>query len=241
MGAVSRIYGSAQQRPTTSRESFYSNSFTPHIAELAIDVQGRISEINEVRLRLGRLAKLRQQLANHGYGAALLSDPMNIRYATGSRNMMVWTMHAPGRYVFVPIDGPVVMFEYGTGKHLSEGLETIDELRTGVSNFYFMTGPRSEEKIELWSRDIISLMRQYGGADQRMAVDRCEPWAAKHFIDAGISLFDAQEPIEKARMIKLPEEIQCLQLAIDVCDVSVNRMRESIKPGITENQLWGVL
>jgi len=133
------------------------------------------------------------------------------------------------------------MFEYGTGKHLSEGLETIDELRTGVSNFYFMTGPRSEEKIELWSRDIISLMRQYGGADQRMAVDRCEPWAAKHFIDAGISLFDAQEPIEKARMIKLPEEIQCLQLAIDVCDVSVNRMRESIKPGITENQLWGVL
>lgn len=241
MGTMSRIHGSAQQRPTTSRETFSAEAFTPHIAELAIDVPRRISEINELKLRSGRLAKLRTQLAAHGYGAALLSDPMNIRYATGSRNMMVWTMHAPGRYVFVPVDGPVVMFEYGTSKHLSEGIETIDELRVGVSNFYFITGPRATEKIELWSRDIIDLMRQYGGSDQRLAVDRCEPWAAKHLTDAGISLFDAQEPVEKARMIKLPEEIQCLQLAIDVCDVSVNRMRESIRPGITENQLWGVL
>ena len=157
---MSRIHGSAQQRPTTSRETFSAEAFTPHIAELAIDVPRRISEINELKLRAGRLAKLRTQLAAHGYGAALLSDPMNIRYATGSRNMMVWTMHAPGRYVFVPVDGPVVMFEYGTSKHLSEGIETIDELRVGVSNFYFITGPRAAEKIELWSRDIIDLMRQ---------------------------------------------------------------------------------
>ena len=37
----------------------------------------------------------------HDYAGALLSDPMNIRYATGARNMAVWTMHGPGRYAFV--------------------------------------------------------------------------------------------------------------------------------------------
>lgn len=241
MGTIGRIKGVATQRPSTSREVFDRDASDRHISDLVIDIPKRISQINQISLRRGRLEKLRQQLVAHGYGAALLSDPMNIRYATGSRNMMVWTMHAPGRYVFVPVDGPVVMFEYGTGKHLSMGLETIDELRVGVSNFYFMTGPRAAEKIELWARDIIQLTQQYCGGDQRLAVDRCEPWAARHFTDAGISLFDAQEPIEKARMIKLPEEIQCLQLAIDVCDVGVHRMRESLRPGITENQLWGLL
>ena len=66
MGTMSRIHGSAQQRPTTSRETFSAEAFTPHIAELAIDVPRRISEINELKLRAGRLAKLRTQLAAHG-------------------------------------------------------------------------------------------------------------------------------------------------------------------------------
>jgi Xaa-Pro aminopeptidase len=211
------------------------------VPDLAIDMTARLAAIDERTLRADRLARLRAQLVAHDYGAALLSDPLNIRYATGSRNMAVWTLHAPGRYVFVPVEGPVVMFEYGTSRHLSEGLDTVDEVRTGVSAFYFIAGPRIAEKTELWARDIIELMHLYGGSDMRLAVDRCEPWNARHLLDAGISLFDAQEAIEKARMIKTPEELQCMQLAMDVCDVAVERMRRTVRPGLTENQLWAVL
>ncbi len=166
---------------------------------------------------------------------------MNIRYATGSRNMAVWTMHAPGRYAFVPVDGPVVMFEYGTSRHLDEGLETIDELRTSVPWFYFMSGPRTQEKAALWARDIIELMHLHGGSDQRLAIDRCEPWGATHLTDAGIQLFDAQQVLELARVVKTAEEIQCLQLSMDVCDLAVDRMRAALRPGLTENQLWAIL
>ena len=88
-----------------------------------------------------RLAKVRAELVRLGYGAALLSDPMNIRYATGTRNMQVWTMHSPGRYVFVPVDGPVVLFEFGTTRHLSDGFATIDEQRVSTSAFFFLAGP----------------------------------------------------------------------------------------------------
>ena len=35
----------------------------------------------------------------------------NIRYATGSRNMAVWTLHNAARYAFVPVEGPVVLFD----------------------------------------------------------------------------------------------------------------------------------
>lgn len=211
------------------------------VAALSIDMPARLAAIDEVRLRFDRLAKLRAELVKHNYGAALLADPMNIRYATGSRNMAVWTLHAPGRYVFVPVEGPVVLFEYGTSRHVSEGLETVDEIRTSVPWFYFMAGPRTQEKAALWARDIIDLMRLHGGSDMRLAVDRCEPWGAQHLIDAGIHLFDAQEPLEDARMIKTAEEIQCMQLSMDVCDVAVDRIRRALRPGITENQLWAIL
>jgi Xaa-Pro aminopeptidase len=104
-----------------------------------------------------------------------------------------------------------------------------------------MAGPRTQEKTELWAQGIIELMREHGGADMRLAVDRCEPWNARHLINAGIQLFDAQEPVEKARMIKTRQELECMQLSMDVCDVGVDRIRRALHPGITENQLWAVL
>jgi Xaa-Pro aminopeptidase len=208
---------------------------------LAFDVQARIDAIDRRKLRVDRLARIRSELIAHDYGAALLTDPINIRYATDTHTFNVWTLHAPGRYVFVPVDGPVVLFEFGTCVYLQDGLDSVDEVRKAVPWFHFLAGPRTQEKAELWSRDIIDLMRQHGGADQRLAVDRCEPWGAKHLIDAGITLFDAQEPLELARMIKTPEEIMALQLAIDVCDVGVDRMRQALTAGMTENELWSIL
>jgi len=208
---------------------------------LAIDIPARLAEIDRRKLRLDRLAKIRAELIALDYGAALLSDPMNIRYATDTHTFNVWTLHAPGRYVFVPVDGPVVLFEFGTCMYLATDLDSVDEVRKSTPWFYFLAGPRTMEKAELWSRDIIELMRQYGGGDQRLAVDRCEPWGARHLTDAGIQLFDAQEPLEVARMIKTPQEIQAMQLSMDVCDVGADRIRQALQPGLTENELWAML
>jgi Xaa-Pro aminopeptidase len=208
---------------------------------LAIDIPARITAIDRRKLRLDRLARIRAELVAHDYGAALLSDPINIRYATDTSTFNVWTMHAPGRYVFVPVDGPVVLFEFGTVMYQHTDLDSVDEIRKSVPWFYFLAGPRTMEKAELWSRDIIDLVRQYGGTDQRLAVDRCEPWGAKHLTDAGVQLFDAQEPLELARMIKTPEEIMAMQLSMDVCDVGADRMRQALQPGITEDELWAML
>lgn len=210
---------------------------------MAIDIQSRLAAIDRRKLRLDRLAKIRAQLVAHDYDAALLFDPINIRYATDTCTFNVWTLHAPGRYVFVPVEGPVVLFEFASSihKYTNNPLDGVDEIRTSVPWFYFLAGPRTQEKAEVWSRDIVDLMRKYGGSDQRLAVDRCEPWGAKHLTDAGIQLFDAQQPLELARMIKTPEEIQALQLSVDVSDVGIARMRAALQPGMTENELWSIL
>ena len=41
--------------------------------------------------------------------------------------------------------------------------------------------------------------------------------------------------MELARTVKTPEELKCLQLSADVCDIAIDRMRRALQPGITEN------
>src|SRR5258708_34588716 len=47
--------------------------------------------------------------------------------------------------------------------------------------------------------------------------------------------------MEFARLIKAPEEMTAIELSMDVCDIAVDRLRQSLRPGITENQAWSVL
>lgn len=238
---MARILDTARDRGPATDGDTSPVELTP----LGLDIVERRAAIDERQLGLDRLAKVRAELSKFDYAAALLSDPINIRYATGSRNMAVWTMHAPGRYVFVPVQGPVVLFEYGTATQMeAQGvfdLATVDEVRPATAWFYFSSGPRTAEKAQLWATEVIGLMREHGGANRRLAVDRCEPWGAQLLIDAGIRLFDAQEPMELARTVKTPEELKCLQLSVDVCDIAIDRMRRALRPGISENQLYSVL
>src|SRR3954469_18257658 len=118
VASMSRILNTALERSPNERDKQWQ------VSPLGLDVAQRRAAIDEKRLRRDRLARLRGELSKRDLAGALLADPMNIRYATGSRNMAIWTMHAPGRYVFVATDGPVVLFEFGGTFHLSEDLET---------------------------------------------------------------------------------------------------------------------
>src|SRR5262245_28913574 len=56
--------------------------------------------------------RAREALRRHGLAAALLFDPLNIRYVTGSSLMPVWTLHVLDRFVLLPVDGKPVLWEY---------------------------------------------------------------------------------------------------------------------------------
>jgi Xaa-Pro aminopeptidase len=236
---MSRILDMARSKGEL--ESAPADRADADIAPLGLDIAARIAEVNEERLRRDRLARLRAELRKRDVAGALLSDPMNVRYATGTRNMAVWTMHSPGRYAFVATEGPVVLFEFGTTRHVTTGSPVVDEERTSTPWFYFLCGPRVDEKATLWAEEVASLVGEHGGGNRRLAIDRCEPWGAEKLRQRGISLLDAQEAIEQARVVKTPEELKCLQLSMDVCDIAVERIRASLRPGVTENQVWSIL
>ena len=78
-----------------------------------------ISEPDLRSMRAYRLQRLRAEMAKSDYGGCVLFDPNNIRYATDSRNMHIYTLRWPFRYVFIPTSGKVTLFEYFGSEHLS--------------------------------------------------------------------------------------------------------------------------
>src|SRR5262245_29499342 len=85
-----------------------------------------VAAIDRTRMRRYRLERIREELRKRDYAGVVFSDAINLRYATDTRNMQIWTLRNPARYAFIATEGPVVMFEFAGCHHLSEGIETID-------------------------------------------------------------------------------------------------------------------
>ena len=193
------------------------------------------------RLRKYRLERVQAGLRARDYGACILADPINIRYATDSRNMTVWLLHNAARYAFIPAEGKAVLFEFPRCAHLSQGIETIGEVRPATGWYYFGGGEHVDRLARKWAAEIADLMAERCGGNRRLAVDHANFQGARALEALGVELFDGQEVLEQARLIKSPDEIACMAAAISVCEAGCARMREALRPGITENQLWALL
>ncbi len=191
-------------------------------------------------LRRYRLARVREQLRARDYAGCVLCDPVNIRYATDSSNMQLWTAHNAVRYVFVATEGPVVLFDFHNCAHLSEGL-LVDEVRPATGVYYFGAAQRLEELAARWAHELAELVTAHGGGNRRLALDGGHPLGLRALADEGVEIMDAQAVMEHAREIKSAEELACMRVAIAVCQEGMRRMHEQAEPGMTENQVWAIL
>jgi len=194
------------------------------------------------RMNAYRLGRLRAELKKRDLAGMVVVDAINLRYATGSRNMQLWTLRSPARYAFVATEGPVVMFEFAGCHHLLEGLATIDEIRTATGWFYFTSGDRMEAKAKRWAAEIADLVQRHGGGNRRLAVDRINPEGHAALTALGIAVVDGQEPVEQARWLKSADEILCMKEAIAVCERGFAAMEQAaLTPGRSENEIWSEL
>lgn len=202
-----------------------------------------LDDARQRRLRAYRLDRVRDALERSGLGAALLFDPCNIRYATGSRNMAVWTLHNHVRCAFVPAGGLPVLFEFGGGRWpvSAEELETIGEVRPAGGWTHFYAGSRKAERAEQWAAEIAALVAAHCGSERRLAVDHVDPLGAEALARHQLYVVDGEGLLEHARLIKSADEIACIRHAIAVAELGMARMREALRPGITENELWSIL
>jgi len=213
----------------------------PNLEGADVPLKNPIKAETVSKVRAYRHERLRQKVIEHDCAAILLYDPLNIRYATDCSDMQVWTLHNAARYTVLCADGHTTCFEYSKAMHLAEGLDKVDEVRPAVSWFYFSAGPNITEKVKIWAAEVADIVRQHGGGNMRLAIDKMEPKGVDALRAQGIEIIEGQELTETARMIKSPDEIEIMKWTIRVCEQGMWRMRKNSVAGKSENEIWAEL
>ena len=200
----------------------------------------REDEINFEKLRSYRLDRVKKELEKNNLEACILFDPVNVRYALDTLNMSIYNMHNLTRYCFIPVNGPTILYEYFNCEKLSEDLNLIDEIRPAITWDYFSNGDQAEAQLKKWVDEIKDLSSAYFKS-KKIAIDVLNGPAVSALNKEGIKVVDAKLILEQARVIKSAEEIKCMRSAIDVAELGIKKMREDLKAGMTENELWSIL
>jgi Xaa-Pro aminopeptidase len=208
---------------------------------LQIDTDGHDIDIDMEQVRRYRLERVRSQMIEYGIDAVVLSDPVNIRYASGTRNMQVFSSrNQPARYLLVTPQR-TILHEFTGCMHLANGFETIDEVRPALTASYVAGGDENADRERAWAEEMGRTITELAGAGATVGLERLNAGAALALHDLGFVIRDAQAPVERARAIKSTEELKCVRASLRATEIGVGRLRDAIRPGISENALWSVL
>jgi len=188
-------------------------------------------------LRTKRLRRVREMMAENDLGAVILFDPNNQRYATGSRNMFGYFLRNSTRYIYVPAEGDVILFEYPGSAHVSMWLETIQESRESKVVFSSVNG-RDDTTARSFAAEIASLVRCDAGDSARVGLDRCSHLLAVALEREGLPVVDCMQLLLHARRLKFSEEVACLATSMSAVEAAVWKVEGKLAPGVSENELF---
>lgn len=195
-------------------------------------------DAHRVDLYRQRHAHVIRHMRQTGAAAMLLLDSNDITYATGARNMTIFTMRTPARYLLILESGHTVLFEYVGCEHLAEHLPTISEIKPARGLDRISSGGRVAQSCEAFANDIASVIRDYDPSIDRVHLDRF-PWQATDALRRqGFELADANDVLTHARSIKLAAEIPYFREAMRRIDHAVERLETHADPDRTESEVW---
>src|SRR4029079_15577147 len=113
------------------------------------------AQIDMGRMRTYRAKRAQDELRRTGCDAAILFDPINIRYTTGTSCHPIFTFHVPTRYAVIPVEGKAVLFETGGLEQTAKGIDTLAQVRTARPISFFFAGPRLPEQTRNWAAEIV--------------------------------------------------------------------------------------
>ena len=194
-----------------------------------------IPEIDFDRLHTYRIERIKSALREAEASMCVLINPVSLRYAVDYPTYPLFQSHIPSTYLFVPVDGPVVI--YGVLGHVSP----VDDARPARAISYFEGGDQLSDAAGLLADDIVDYLREIGTDNFRVAVEYVNPTLTQALMKRGLDVIDGVSVAEQARVIKSEEEIACMRWAIAVAEHGIGKMKEALASGVTEAQLWGLL
>ena len=200
-----------------------------------VDLFGRESHRD---LAMQRQARLRQIMHSCDAPVLLVLDSVNIQYATGARNMTIFSTRTPARYLLLFAEGPCVLYEYFGCEHLADDLPTIDAVYPARGLCHVSSGGDAVGQATAMAAEIAGLVQGQGLPVERLAVDRL-PLAAIDALRAeGFHLTDADPVIAEARRLKLPGEVLRIREALRRVATAASEMEARIEPGRREVEIW---
>ena len=213
-----------------------------HRDSLLLDTDDVGIHVDLEAVRCYRLRRFRAEMARHDIAACVLFDPVNIRYASGARNMQIFNARNPARYLLVTQDqSAVILYEFTGCMHLADDLETVTEVRPAITASFVAAGDEIKRREMDWAAEIASTLTELVGKGATVGIERINAGAVQALSEYGFLLVDAQQPIERARAIKSQEEVACVKASLYATEIAVARLRQSLRPGLSENALWSIL
>jgi Xaa-Pro aminopeptidase len=193
--------------------------------------------VDPARLRAGRLARLQAAMREHGVEACLFFNPANIRYATGTSVMAVYSLATCCRCALVPAGGAPILFEHPNSMHVSAKI--LSDVRPMLA--WDFCGAQAADLASRWAREIRAALSELGATSSRLAVDRLDTPGFLALQREGIHVTDSGPITVDAREIKTPEEIELLGMNCRIAYAMLADFEAAIRPGVREYELLAVL
>lgn len=198
-------------------------------------------EAKRPTLYRARLQRVRDTMRRANLPGLLVMDANNILYATGARNMTIFALRSPSRYLLLFAEGPAILYEYGGSEHLSAALPTLDRIEPAINVGYLGTGGDMQSACRRLANEITATIRAIDPTIDCIGVDRFPFMAIDALRQAGLRLRDADEVLIPARANKLPIEIPYVRESMRRVQEGVHRLEQAIAPGRSENEVWAHL
>jgi Xaa-Pro aminopeptidase len=182
-----------------------------------------------------RLTRLRATMRAASVPVVITADPIDIFYATGVRNMTLFSMMGASRFVAVFVDGPVIVWEFAGSEHLATNVTTVDEVRTarGVTA---LGGSRYRSAVDDFAAEIAGLCAEHGA--DIVGIEGFDYVITDALRANGLTLCSATEVFVESRRIKLPGEIEVMRDGTRRVTDAVAHMIEHLRAGATEIEVW---
>jgi Xaa-Pro aminopeptidase len=188
------------------------------------------------RMRRERVARARAQLVEKDLGAVILFTGENVRYVTGSFQGN-WKHNIFIRYAVLPRDGDPVLFET-VGSDMECARIDLPWLEGRIRPAMTWRWAEGGEQmmVRKMADSVWDVLQEEGVAGERIGIDVMDMLAFEALREKGIELVSAWPAMSGARVVKTPDEIECLKVSASLGDSAMWRIQnEWLKPGVKES------
>jgi Xaa-Pro aminopeptidase len=187
------------------------------------------------RMRKDRLNRARMMMEKHDLGAVVCFVGENVRYIT-SVYQGNWKNNIFIRYCVLPRGGDPVLFETA-GSDMECAKIDAPWLKGNIRPAITWKWAETAEQMmaDRMVESVYRVLEENGVTKEKIGVDMMDPSATAAFERKGLTLVSAWPVMSGARVVKTPDEIECLKISSAIGDTSFWKIQnEWLKPGVTE-------